>query len=177
MSKLVDELNPQYVNSVLQYGAKVEEMILKLEKKGEDLAKTLKDLEELEGASEIKGELHILLKCPMVPVLSSIKKANAEFTGEEALPDFYPQLLKEYIEKHPDDSAILHPLCIAHQHIRKSFGDKQGLNIQQVACRSGSTGKVVYSKKGLTAAGMSEEQAYKEIGENACLFICKKKII
>ncbi|MBU1999358.1 MAG: hypothetical protein ABIG46_00600 [Candidatus Omnitrophota bacterium] len=175
MSKLTEELAPQYVNSVLQYGADVVEMINKLQKKGEAFSETINSLDELEGAFEIKGTLRILLKCPMVVVLEAIKKANAELTGEEVLPDFYPKLVEEYIKKHPDEGAILHPLCIAHQQIRKAFGQKQGLEIQQIACRSGSTGKVVFSDKGLKEAGMTEEEARKAIGENACLYLCKRK--
>lgn len=175
MSIFIDELSVEYVNSVLQYGALVDEMINKLEQKGRELADKLNTLENLEGASEIKGDLAILLKCPMVPVLNKIKEANEELVGEAVLPDFYPEIVAEYIKMHPDDAAILHPLCIAHQHIRKTFAQRHGLDIQQVACRSDSTGKVVYSKKGLKAAGMSEKQAFQEIGDKACIFLCKKR--
>jgi hypothetical protein len=174
MIYIIEALNPKYINSVLQYGAKIEDMIKQLEQKGNDLAETVKTLKELEGVSLIKGGLHILVKCPMVPVLESVKKANAEFTGEPSLPDFYPQLVEAYINKHPFDAGVLHPLCIAHQQIRKAFGAKHGLEIQQIACRSDS-GEVVYSQQGLKAAGLTEAQACKEIGENACLFICKNK--
>ena len=174
MSKLSEVLTREYVNSILQYGVTIGEMIEKLEQKGEELTKSIKSLEDLEGKSESKGDKNFLIACPMTKVLGEIKKANAELTGVEELPDFYPEIVKEYIKEHPDDAAILHPLCIVHQHIRNSFGKKQGLVLQQIACRSLATGKVVYSKKGIKEAATDEKQVDSEIANFACLYLCKK---
>ncbi|MBU2222319.1 MAG: hypothetical protein KJ722_06835, partial [Candidatus Omnitrophica bacterium] len=170
MIKITDELNLEYVKGLLQYGVDINEMVVKLEEKGRQLAQNIESLEELEGEVEVEGELCVLKQCPMVSVLNAVKKANAELTGEENLPDFYPQIVKDYIENHPEEGAILHPLCIVHQRIRKAFGEKHGFEIQQIACRSGSTGKVVYSKKGLEKAKMNEEEVSKAIGQGACLY-------
>jgi hypothetical protein len=174
MGKITEVLSLDYVNSVLQYGVGIDKMITKLEEKGHQLAQTLKSLEELEGEAEVKDKLRILKKCPMVAVLDAVKKINATLIGEENLPDFYPLIVEQYSKKHSDDCAILHPLCIAHQHIRRAFGEKHQLKIQQIACRSDSTGRVVFSKKGLGEAGLTQGEANQIISQNACLYICEK---
>ena len=174
MSRITEELTPEYVNSILQYGADIAGMIMTLKEKGWELSMLIESLEELEGESEIDGGLRILMKCPMVPVLKAIKSANAFLTGEEKLPDFYPAIVSEYVETYPDDAAILHPLCIVHQQIRKAFGEKGGIEIQQIACRSGETGKVVHSRRGLERTGKNEEDATELLGERACLYACGK---
>lgn len=175
MSRITEELTAEYVNSILQYGREISDMVKDVETKGRQIAETINTLEELEGRSDIEDRLYILKECPMVPVLDSVKKVNAQLIGEEILPDFYPKIVEEYIAERPDDCAILHPLCIAHQVIRKTFGDSHGLKVQQIACRSGSTGKVVFSEKGLTEASMTEEEAKEKLADNACLYLVDKK--
>lgn len=170
MSRITAELSPEFVNGVLQDGVEIPAMIATLQEKGWELSRMISTLEELEGPSEVDGDLRILISCPMVPVLKEIKKANAAQTGAEALPDFYPQIVAEYTARHPEDAAILHPLCIAHQQIRKAFGERSGLEIQQIACRSAETGKVVHSRTGLSKISRSEEEATRMLDTRACIY-------
>lgn len=92
-------------------------------------------------------------------------------TGIRALPGFYPEIVKEYIDKHPGEGSILHPLCIVHQIIRRTFGRLNGMEIQQIACQSATTGNVVYSKNGLEKSGLTEEEAKELLNEYACLYL------
>ena len=170
MAKITEHINIEYVKEFLQYGEKIAKMVATLETKGKALATEIGTLEELEGKSERKGDKCILKKCPMVPVLEEIKKANEDLTGVRALPNFYAQIVEEYVNLHSGEESILHPLCIAHQVIRKTFAKLKGMHIQQIACRSGESGKVVYSKNGLEKGGLSEEQALEMLGDNACLY-------
>ena len=173
MSKLVDEITVDYLKEFLQYGEKADKMEKTLETKGKALATEIEFLEELEGEATDAENLKALLDCPMTNVLKEIKKVNEELTGENAFPDFYKDIVDEYKKKYPDDAAILHPLCIVHQSIRKTFGKIHGQEIQQVACRAMATGDVVYSKKGLGANGISEEKAKEMLEGKACLYHVK----
>lgn len=69
MTKITDEITLEYLKDFLQYGEKIEKMEEILETKGKALATEIQSLEELEGESEREGDLHLLMKCPMVPVL------------------------------------------------------------------------------------------------------------
>jgi hypothetical protein len=170
MVKITEELNLDYVHEVLKYGRRIKDMIGDLERKGAELAKEVTSLEELEGKAEVQGENVILLACPMVPVLNELKKEHKELLGIEKLPAYFPDIVDMYISMNPNSAAILHPLCIAHQHIRKEFGKAHGAEIEQIACRSGATGEVVYAKAGLDKAKMTEDDAKKLLGERACLY-------
>ncbi len=183
MAKLTDEITIEYLKDILQYGEKIENMESVLEKKGKTIATQVSTLAELEGESFEKDGFRVLKECPMVPVLKQIKEANEELTGINAFPGFYADIVKEYIEKNPGEGAILHPLCIVHQIIRKTYGILNGKHIQQVACRSMETGKVVYSETGMEKGGLTEEEADELIQEEsdeqinlyACLYLLNEK--
>ncbi|MFQ6056108.1 MAG: hypothetical protein ACE5J3_09025 [Methanosarcinales archaeon] len=166
--------NLDFISSVLQEGEDIDNIIETLVLKADEEAENVKELEELEGKSIKDGNLRILKECPMMPVLAIIKKENLAETGKEELPVFYGEIVKKYIEHHPDEAAVLHPLCIVHQAMRDIIGSQKGHLTRQVACRSCDTGKVVFAKNGLSLANLTEEQAKDKIEGYACMYIQKE---
>ncbi|MFQ6118530.1 MAG: hypothetical protein ACE5KE_01445 [Methanosarcinales archaeon] len=113
----------------------------------------------------------------MVPVLNQVMQKLGE-----KLPEYFNKVVEEYIRLNPDDAAIIHPLCIAHQRIREliisnlKIGETHPLNFYQLSCRStlrqGGTGKNVYSERGLKKTGMSREDVdpFLTPEDNACIY-------
>lgn len=171
MNKLETEITIEFAKLVLQYGKKIEEIEKELEKKGTELGTQIKDLEDLEGQSVKNGDCSILINCPMTKLLKEIKQTNEELTGINELPLFYKEVIANYIKLHPGEEAILHPLCIVHQIIRKNIGKVNNLAIQQVACRSMETGKVVIAKNGIKKCQFLEKDVTHLLAQNACLYL------
>jgi len=128
-------------------------------------------MQTLEGKGSRKGDLIILDDCPVAglhdPAIELFKEAGKFPPEWEAIVDEYKQVFK--------NDAILHPLCIVHQRIREELAKKipkgkSFVHATEVACRSMSTGKVVYSEWGLQLSGESREQIEKLIDKKACIY-------
>lgn len=163
----------EFVHSVLREGADIDQIIEALVLKAEEEAGKVESLEELEGESIYDGDLRMLQKCPMVPLLNSIKKEELARTGKEALPGFYRDIVERAIEQNPGEGSLLHPLCIVHQAMRDIISSQKGSITRQIACRSADTGKVVFARNGLLLAGLTEDQARDQLDGLACLYITK----
>jgi hypothetical protein len=124
-------------------------------------------LVELEGSGFREKDLIILNKCPSVPLFDDFK-VNGEF------PEYWTKLPQQYMDKFKNE-AILQPLCIVHQTCRDLLASQipKGRGVVHsigVACRSGATGKVVYSDFGLSSSVVPKEGIAKAIDGFACAF-------
>ena len=163
-----------FIHSILWEGVDADEVIEALVLKAVEEAKNVKSMEEFEGESIHDGDLRILKKCPMVPTLNIIMKENLAQTGKEELPVFYREIVEKFIGQHPDEAAVLHPLCIVHQSMRDIISSEKRCLARQIACRSEATGKVVFAKNGLSLANLTENQARDKIDVYACMYITKE---
>ncbi len=125
-------------------------------------------LVELEGTGFRERDLIILNNCPSVPLFEDFK-VNGEF------PEYWTKLPQQYMDKFKNE-AILQPLCIVHQTCRDLLASQipkgRGGVVHSigVACRSGATGKVVYSNFGLSSSAVPKEDIAKVIDGYACAF-------
>lgn len=125
---------------------------------------------KLEGEGERYGDIIILKNCPMSPLFEDFKE-GADF------PEYWKSVPDQYMTTFKNE-AILHPLCIVHQRFRDELASKipKGETVVHsiaVACRSMSSGKVVYSKFGIQLCGRTEEDIKKLIEGKACAFLVK----
>ena len=125
----------------------------------------------LEGQSEREGDLIVLNQCPMTKLLKEVSNGGQ-------LPDFYSKIVEKYKEIHKSKGAILHPFCIVHQVIRATVGDHvkvQGkkMRVYQVACRSMTTGNVVFAEEGMMRVNMGEDEVKRKISGKACMYLLK----
>ncbi len=128
-------------------------------------------LDALEGKADNEEELFVLNQCPMTKMLESVMV-------DGKLPDFYQKIVDKYIEIHKTKGAILHPFCIVHQIIRATVGEHmkvkgKPMKVYQVACRSMSSGKVVFATEGMSRTEMDQEAVKKKIEGKACMYILK----
>lgn len=142
-----------------------------IEKFFEDHEHGRSPFDDLEGQSEREGELIILKQCPMTKLLKEVSSGGQ-------LPDFYSKIVEKYKEIHKSKGAILHPFCIVHQVIRATVGDHvkvQGkkMRVYQVACRSMTTGNVVFAEEGMMRVNMGEDEVKKKISGKACMYLLK----
>ena len=124
-------------------------------------------LVELEGAGFRDKDLIILNECPSVALFPEFQ-TNGEF------PEYWSRIPQEYMDKFKNE-AILHPLCVVHQTFRDLLASQipKGRGVVHsigVACRSGATGKVVYSDFGLSSTVATKEDIEKVIDGFACAF-------
>ncbi len=124
-------------------------------------------LVELEGAGFRERDIIILNDCPSAPLFEEFKE-NGEF------PEYWARIPQEYMDKFKNE-AILHPLCVVHQTFRDLLASQipKGRGVLHsvgVACRSGATGKVVYSDFGLTTTTVKREEIAEVIDGYACAF-------
>lgn len=101
----------------------------------------------------------------MSSVMGEIKKRNG---GK--IPDYFTKIVDSYLSRSQRRRAILHPLCIVHQIIRKTFGQEKGMYFQQIACRSTTTGEIVFDDDGIVMSGLSEEKIKEMIKDSACMY-------
>ncbi len=136
----------------------------------EDYDRGSSPLIKLEGEGVRYGEVIILKDCPMVTVFDLFKNGNG-------FPEYWKKMPEEYMT-HFKNEAILHPLCIIHQRFRDELASriKKGNSVVHsiaVACRSTSSGKIVYSEFGLQIANMEKEALELIINGRACAFVVK----
>ncbi len=165
MTKLSEIIDLQWLMQLLDDNMPIEELIKELENKGFELGQSIDSIEALEGKVIHKGDLRLLPACPMVPLLNKIKESHGG-----SYPDSFPKIVNAYKEKNPTSAGILHPLCIVHQTIRKTFGMAHDEYFEQVACRSTSSGEIVTSEAGLVMSGLSDAEARDMVKEAACLY-------
>ncbi len=165
MPYLSDKLSADFVMEILKEGLDVNNLINVLENTGFELAGEVKSLEELEGESVKDGDVYILKSCPMSNVIEEIKRRN-----NGSFPEYFRNIVDVYLKRSQRRRAILHPLCIVHQIIRKTFGQEKGMYFQQVACRSIKTGEVVFDDDGIVMSGLSEEEIKEMIKDSACIY-------
>ncbi len=129
-------------------------------------------MQQLEGKGERKGDLIILEDCPV----AGLKDHPIDlFQDEGKFPPAWDAIVEEYKQVFKND-AILHPLCIVHQRIREELAKKipkeKGTYVHatEVACRSMTNGKVVYSEWGLQLSGETREEIEKLIDKKACIY-------
>lgn len=132
--------------------------------------KGLSSIIKLEGEGIRYGEIIILRECPMTPVFELFKVGGNFPEYWQRIPDEYMTLFK--------NEAILHPLCIIHQRFRDELIAKipkgeSFVHSIAVACRSMSSGKIVYSQFGLQLSGSTEEDIRRIIEGRACAFLVK----
>ncbi len=165
----------EFIHTTLQKEKDIDKIIEELVLKANEEAKNVVSLKELEGdcIQEDNSDLRILKKCPMNHVFNIIKKENYTQTGKDELPEFYKGIVAKFVEQHPGEAAVLHPLCIAHQAMRDIIASKKGTFTRQIACRSTTTGKIVVAKNGLSTAKLTEDQARSKLEGYACLYIQK----
>ncbi len=125
---------------------------------------------KLEGEGVRYGKVIVLKDCPMVPVFKIFKKGTD-------FPEYWKRIPEEYMTKFKNE-AILHPLCIIHQKFRDELASriKKGNSVVHsvaVACRSTTSGKIVYSEFGLQMADMGKEAINLIINGRACAFVVK----
>ena len=187
--KLVEVLSASALSEILKEDSPVEDVVEGLFNKGNDLCQVVSMLEypswddfkkrhaangteltQLEGSSTLSdSDVVVLLKCPMADEISKL------FVDGKP-PAFFKKIVDEYMDQNPGSNAILHPGCIAHQVARLlivknlNISGTGDMNYCQLACRSGASGKIVYDENGLTAAGMSKEQAGKLVDGYGCLY-------
>jgi len=126
---------------------------------------------KLEGQAERDENLIILKQCPMSKLLS-------EVSVDGKLPDYYKTIVDKYIQIYKNKGAILHPFCIVHQVIRAHVGDHikvggKNLKVYQVACRSMTSGKVVYANEGMSKVDMTKEEVDAKLEGKACMYLLK----
>lgn len=136
----------------------------------EEYDRGLSPLIKLEGEGVRYGEVIILKDCPMVPVFKIFKNG-------EGFPEYWERVPEQYMTNFKNE-AILHPLCIIHQKFRDELASriKKGNSMVHsvaVACRSTTSGKIVYSEFGLQMAGMEKEAINIIIDGRACAFVVK----
>lgn len=127
--------------------------------------------DKLEGQADRDGNLLVLKNCPMTKMLG-------EVMVDGKLPEFYQKIVDKYKEIYKTKGAILHPFCIVHQVIRATVGERikvggKQLKVYQVACRSMSSGKIVYATEGMNRVELSKEDIDKKIEGKACMYIIK----
>lgn len=164
MPEIARLITIDFISSVFKEGRSIEEIIEDLENKGFELGQKVEDLDRFEGESIVKESLRILKSCPMTGLLVELKRLN---NGE--LPEYFKDVVNQYKTKYPRRAGILHPLCIVHQIVRKTFGMNKDKYFEQIACRS-SSGEVVFCEDGLVMAGLSEDEAKSLIADYACLY-------
>ncbi len=128
-------------------------------------------LSKLEGPGMRYGDLIILKNCPSVALFEYFRNEDGSF------PEYWKSLPEEFMKQFQNE-AILHPLCIVHQafrdilasHIPKGSGVVHSI---AVACRSVSTGKIVYSNFGLRMANRTQRDVEKKIEGFACAFLVR----
>ncbi len=165
MADIAKLITVEYINGVFKEGRPVEEIIGDLENRGFELGQIVDDLDGFEGESIVKESLRILKTCPMTGLLNELKRLN---NGE--LPQYFKDVVNQYKTRYPRRAGILHPLCIVHQIVRKTFGMNKDKYFEQIACRSASSGEVVFCEDGLVMAGLSEDEARSLIANYACLY-------
>jgi len=164
MPILSEEVNVEYITSVLDGNSAIEDILKLLEAKGAELGRKIKSMEELEGECIEEGDLRILKECPMAGTISRIKEMN-----NGTLPPYFDDIVRAFRAKYPNRGAVLHPLCIVHQVIRTTFGMEHGQYYEEVACR-GADGTIVVSQDGLVMSGLSEGDARSKVSDAACLY-------
>lgn len=165
MSEIARLITIDYINSIFKEGRSIEEIIEDLENKGFELGQEVEDLDRFEGESLVKDSLRILKACPMIGLLEELKRLN-----NDQLPQYFKDVVNQYKTKYPRRAGILHPLCIVHQIVRKTFGMNKDKYFEQIACRSASSGEVVFCEDGLVMAGLNEDEARNLIANYACLY-------
>jgi len=191
MSLLENKLNKKWAEQVINEENKlILAIIHDLQQKGREIAGELgerdyeslellfeehekgKDpFDKLEGKAERDGNVMVLKNCPMAKLLS-------EVMVDGKLPEFYQMIVDKYKKVYKTKGAILHPFCIVHQVIRSVVGEhiKVGgnkLKVYQIACRSMTSGKIVYATEGMSRVSMSEEEIDKKIEGKACMYLVK----
>jgi len=126
---------------------------------------------KLEGQTERDDNIVILKQCPMAKLLN-------EVSVDGKLPDFYQTIVEKYVQIYKNKGAILHPFCIVHQVIRAHVGEQikvngKSLHVYQVACRSMTSGKVVYANEGMNKVNMSKEEVDAKLEGKACMYLIK----
>lgn len=142
-------------------------------------AKNVSSLKSLEGESSAKGNLRILKTCPMASTLNAIKKENLAKTGKKKFPKIFQDIVQKYLEKYPNEGAILHPLCIVHQAIRDIIASKKnfisrGIACRGAACHSPKKENIAYSKEGIHLSGKTKKQVTTLIKGHSCVYLLKK---
>ncbi len=137
----------------------------------EDHEKGNDPFDKLEGKADRDGNVMVLKNCPMAKLLN-------DMTVEGRLPDFYQRIVDKYKEIYKTKGAILHPFCIVHQVIRATVGEhiKVGgkrLKVYQIACRSMSSGKIVYASEGMNRVDMKKDEIDAKIEGKACMYLLK----
>lgn len=127
--------------------------------------------DKLEGKADRDGNVMILKNCPMSKLLN-------DMMVDGKLPQFYQRIVDKYKEIYKTKGAILHPFCIVHQVIRATVGEhiKVGgkkLKVYQIACRSMSSGKVVYATEGMNRVEMDKDEVDRKIESKACMYLLK----
>jgi len=128
-------------------------------------------LDALEGKADRDGNVFVLQNCPMTNLLKSVMV-------DGQLPDFYQKIVEKYTEVYKTKGAILHPFCIVHQVIRATVGEHIKVNggnmkVFQIACRSMSSGKIVYATEGTGRVEMKKEDIDRKIAGKACMYMVK----
>lgn len=122
---------------------------------------------QLEGEGIRHDDIIILKDCPMSPLFEDFKE-GADF------PDYWKTVPEQYMETFKNE-ALLHPLCIVHQRCRDELAakvpkGKSFVHSIAIACRSMSSGKIVYSSSGLHLSGRTEDEIQRLIDGMACAF-------
>jgi len=125
----------------------------------------------LEGKADREGNLLVLKECPMTKMLSAVMV-------DGKLPLFYQKIVDKYLEIYKTKGAILHPFCIVHQVIRATVGEHikvkgKPVKVYQVACRSMTSGKIVYATEGTSRVEMEKKDIDKKIDKKACMYLIK----
>ena len=142
-----------------------------LEQFTEDHDRGKSPFDVLEGRADREGNLLVLKDCPMARLLSSVMV-------DGKLPAFYQKIVDKYLDVYKTKGAILHPFCIVHQVIRATVGEHvkvkgRPMKVYQVACRSMTSGKVVYATEGMSRAGLETDDIDKKIQGKACMYLIK----
>ena len=179
MERLAQEITVEFIDSLKGAEENIGKITAQLEDKGKELSQSLAHIEELEGAGQTRDDVHILMKCPLLPVLREIKMMNAgSCPEEEEFPEYLRQIRDAYLRRFPG-AAILHPLCIVHQHIRKAFLEESGVATEDIACRNAETGEVAISTaKSLRSRSVKTEKTIEDLTYTAhfsCVYRCSKK--
>ena len=137
----------------------------------EDHRKGKSPFDLLEGLSDRIDDVMVLKQCPMTGLLKAL-------STDGKLPDFYQQIVDKFVSMHKNKGAILHPFCIVHQVIRAAIGEHvkiggKPVRVYQIACRSMSSGKVVFANEGTTKVALSEDDILKKIDGKACMYLLK----
>jgi len=126
---------------------------------------------KLEGQADREGNLMVLKNCPMTKILNDVMV-------DGKLPGHYQKIVDKYKDIYKTKGAILHPFCIVHQVIRAAIGEhikinSKKLTVYQVACRSMSSGKIVYATEGMNRVTMDKADIDKKLEGKACMYIIK----